>query len=153
MDVAIFMGMQATGKSSFYVSRFVTTHLRLNMDMLRTRHRESLLLRALIESKTSFVVDNTNPTRESRRNYIEACKVAQYRIVGYYFRSSLKDAMARNAKRKGKARISDSGLRATHAKLELPSLDEGFDALYYVAQSDVSGPGAGFDILEWDDEV
>ncbi len=62
----MFIGVQATGKSSFYAARFGETHLRLNMDMLNTRHRESILLKAFIDSKTSFVVDNTNPTREGR---------------------------------------------------------------------------------------
>lgn len=66
MDAVIFIGIQATGKSSFYAERFLSTHLRLNMDMLKTRHRESILLKAYIESKSSFVVDNTNPTKEVR---------------------------------------------------------------------------------------
>ncbi len=68
MEAIIFIGVQATGKSSFYVQRFLDTHLRLNMDMLKTRHRESVLLRAFIEDKASFVVDNTNPTRKDREN-------------------------------------------------------------------------------------
>ena len=40
--------------------RFFRTHVRLSLDMLRTRHRERLLFQAYLEAKQSFVIDNTN---------------------------------------------------------------------------------------------
>ena len=61
MEALIFVGLQASGKSTFYKERFFTTHLRINLDMLRTRHRERLLIGACLEAKQPFVVDNTNP--------------------------------------------------------------------------------------------
>ena len=64
MEAVIFIGMQATGKSSFYLARFFHSHIRINLDMLKTRHREGLLLRACLEMQQPFVVDNTNPTGE-----------------------------------------------------------------------------------------
>ncbi len=149
VEAVVFIGVQATGKSSFYVERFLNTHLRLNMDMLKTRHREGILLRAFIEGKVPFVVDNTNPTREERARYISPCRGAQFKIVGFYFSSSLADAMRRNAARAGKRRIPDAGVRGTYARLELPSWDEGFDELHYVTLNDEGG----FVVEEWKDEV
>ena len=149
METIIFIGVQATGKSLFYVERFIETHLRLNLDMLKTRHRESILLKALIEGKASFVVDNTNPTREERERYIGPAKEAGYHIVGYYFSSSLADAMRRNAQREGKSRIPDAGVRGTYSRLQLPEWSEGFDELRYV-KLDESG---SFVVEEWNDEV
>ena len=34
--------------------------------MLKTRHRESILIAACIEAKQPFVIDNTNPTPKER---------------------------------------------------------------------------------------
>ncbi|WP_197529108.1 ATP-binding protein [Aeoliella mucimassa] len=41
MEVVVFIGLQASGKSTFYKQRFVDTHMRLNLDMLRTRYRDA----------------------------------------------------------------------------------------------------------------
>ena len=149
MDVIIFIGIQATGKSAFYQQRFADTHIRLNLDMLKTRHREKILLRACLEAKQPFVVDNTNVTRESRAEYISLAKASRFRVIGYYFKSALQSAIERNDRRGGKARIPARGIVATHRKLELPSYDEGFDRLFYVE----IGDGGAFIVKEWIDEV
>lgn len=49
MKLVIFIGIQATGKSSFYKDRFYRTHVRVNYDMLNTRHRENLIFKACID--------------------------------------------------------------------------------------------------------
>lgn len=41
MEAVILCGIQASGKSAFYSERFFHTHVRINLDMLRTRRRES----------------------------------------------------------------------------------------------------------------
>ena len=63
MEAIVFIGIQGTGKSSFYQERFFHTHVRLNSDMLKTKHRLRLLLQACLEAKQPFVLDNTNVTR------------------------------------------------------------------------------------------
>ncbi len=116
--------------------------------MLRTRHRESVLLAACLEAKQSFVIDNTNPTREERAKYIEAARAAGFRVVGYYFSARLADALERNAARPDAVRVPGAGVKATSAKLELPTRAEGLDELYFVRV----GPG-GYAVEEWRDEV
>ncbi|MDR1620992.1 MAG: ATP-binding protein [Synergistaceae bacterium] len=132
MEAIIFIGIQATGKSEFYKRRFFKTHVRINMDMFRTRHREDILFRACIEAKQPFVVDNTNVTASERRKYIELARSAGFKVVGYYFKSVIKDALALNEKRPGEERIPVAGVAGTYKKLELPKYEEGFDMLYYV---------------------
>ena len=44
------------------------------MDTLHTRNKENLLLQECVECGRSFVVDNTNPTKEDRQKYIRAAK-------------------------------------------------------------------------------
>src|SRR5436309_3089721 len=67
VEAVILVGLQGAGKSSFYRERLFATHLRLSLDMLRTRHRERRLLQACVETGLRFVVDNTNPTRAERQ--------------------------------------------------------------------------------------
>jgi predicted kinase len=148
MELILFCGIQATGKTSFYRERFSDTHLRLNFDMLKTRHRESLLVAACLESKTPFVIDNTNPSRADRARYIEPAKTARFTIHGYFFESKIADALERNATRSGKAHVLELGIRGTFKKLELPSLAEGFDTLHFVRMSNNQ-----FTVEEWKNEV
>jgi len=149
VEAVIFVGIQASGKSSFYRERFFYSHLRINLDMLRTRYRERILLRACLEAKQPFVVDNTNPSIEERARYIEIARSGGFRLVGYYFRSSPKEALTRNARRTGKARIPEKGILGTHKRLRVPRLEEGFDELYYVR---IDGTGH-FVVEEWSDEL
>ena len=139
----IFIGIQASGKSTFYSMHF-EDYVYINLDTLKKRSREKTLLTKCIENGDSFVVDNTNPTRLDRKRYFDALEGEDYEIHGYYFKSSIEECLRRNAKRQGRAQIPEYGVRATYAKLELPSYDEGFDELYYVALGD-----DGYTIDEW----
>ncbi len=149
MQAIIFIGIQASGKSTFYQRHFFNTHIRINLDMFKTRHREQILLSACLEAKQPFVVDNTNATRAARAGYISAAKAAGFSVVGYYFQSKLREAISRNEQRTGKALIPVKGIMATHKKLELPQFDEGFDRLYYVE----IGVAGEFVVKEWQDEI
>ena len=82
MEMVLFIGIQATGKSAFYLEKFYRTHVRINGDMLKTRHREKLLISACFEGKTPFVVDKMNLTRADRAAYISLAKAAGFRISG-----------------------------------------------------------------------
>ena len=117
--------------------------------MLKTRNRECILRKACLEAKQPFVVDNTNLTREARAEFIAQTKAAGFSVTGYYFQSSLAAAIERNKLRTGKAQIPLKGLLAAHRKLEVPSLDEGFDQLWYVQISD----DGQFVVEEWNDEI
>lgn len=149
MEAVIFMGIQGSGKSTFYRERFADTHVRINLDMLRTRHRERRLFETCLETGQSLVVDNTNPARADRARYILKAREAEFRVVGYHFQSRVADAIARNASRPQGRRVPEKGIRGAHARLELPARDEGFDELYYVK---FDGRG-GFAVEEWRDEV
>lgn len=146
MEAVLFIGLQGTGKSSFYQERFFATHVRISLDLLRTRHRESLFMAACLESDQPFVIDNTNPTREQRCKYIAAAKSAGYSVAGFYFSSKVADCLLRNKQRNN--RVPDVAIFSTAKSLELPSFDEGFDQLKYVRMVE-----SGFVVEEWLDEV
>lgn len=147
MEAVIFTGLQASGKSSFYKEQFFATHLRINLDMLKTRHREQLLLQACLAMKQRFVVDNTNPTFRERAGYILSSRAAGFQVVGYYFDESLQACLHRNERRTGKACIPAKGIIGTYRKLVLPQLAEGFDALFLVHLDEASGH---FRVEAWD---
>jgi predicted kinase len=130
MEMVLFIGVQAAGKSTFYKQRFYDTHLRINLDMLRTRNREDILMHACFFAKQPFVVDNTNPRKSDRQRYIPDAREAHFKVVGYFFETPIEDALARNAAREKK--IPESAVRATFEKIEPPSLAEGFDELFEV---------------------
>ncbi|MGN7170040.1 AAA family ATPase [Paenibacillus cellulositrophicus] len=132
MECVIFIGIQASGKSTFYKERFFATHMRINLDMLRTRHRENVFLEASVRTMQSFVVDNTNPTVEDRKKYIDFVKKHHYKVIGYYFEPDYELSQERNNKREGKEKVPEIGIISTLKKLQRPSYSEGFNELYIV---------------------
>ncbi len=146
MEAVVFIGLQASGKSSFYTERFFSTHVRISLDLLRTRNRERQFLTACLETQQPFVIDNTNPSRDDRVKYIAVAKKAKYAVVGYYFRSKVDECLGRNQNRTEP--VPEVGILSTAKKLQLPRIDEGFDSLRYVRLTD-----SGFVVEEWSDEV
>ena len=48
MQLIIFSGVQVSGKSSFYLLNVHHSHLRINLEMLKTRHRENIIYEAFL---------------------------------------------------------------------------------------------------------
>ncbi len=145
MEAVIFIGIPGSGKSTFYKERFFDTHVRINLDMLRTRRREDLLLDACIRAQQSFVVDNTNILARERAKYIALARPAGYEVTGYYFQSRLQDALRCNQQRAGRAVIPVKGVLAKFHALQRPRFSEGFDRLFYVS---INADGS-FEVAQW----
>lgn len=132
MEAVILIGIQGSGKSTFFKERFFDTHVRVNLDMLKTRRRERLLIEACLTARQPFVIDKMNLTREKRKAYIEQAKAVGFRVVGYFLRSDIEECKQRNRRRPPDQVIPLPGVLRAHKTLEPPSPDEGFDALYRV---------------------
>jgi predicted kinase len=132
MQAIIFTGIQGSGKTTFYAERFLKTHVRISLDMLKTRNKERQFVQLCLATGQKFVVDNTNPTLAERKKYLEAAKEARFEVIGYFFSTTVAGAIERNSQRTGKDFVSPIGIRATYKKLQPPTPDEGFDALYEV---------------------
>lgn len=132
MEVVLLVGIPASGKSSFYQRRFSATHVRINRDMLRSKARERSLFQWCIDHCQSCVIDDTNTTREVRAEWIGPTLAAGYPVTCYFMQSRILECLERNRGRTGDACIPDAGVRDHHARLELPSLDEGLGALRFV---------------------
>ncbi|PQO41169.1 kinase [Blastopirellula marina] len=148
MEAILFIGLPASGKSSFYKERFFNTHLRISLDLLKTRNRERQILNACLATDQRVVIDNTSPTRQQRGTLIEAIRAARvrYQIVGYYFQSQVNDCLRRNLERA--ERVPDVAIYSAAKQLELPTWEEGFDQLFYVRMHE-----GKFVVEEWRDEI
>jgi predicted kinase len=131
MEAVIFTGIQGSGKTTFYRECFFDTHVRISLDLLRTRERESILLAACLAARQPFVVDNTNVLASERARYVERAKAAGFRLACYFFRTELRPAIARNQLRKPK-HVPVPALVRAFKRLEPPSRAEGFDELFAV---------------------
>lgn len=148
-ELVIFIGVPASGKSTFYAARFFATHVRINLDMLRTRTREKIILDACLAAKQNLVIDNTNITKDDRASYIQLAKKAGFSVTGYYFQSVLKDCLARSEQRTGKQKIHPFGIIFKHKHLQLPTPDEGFEKLFYIEMA----PEQSFLVKDWQAET
>src|SRR4051812_26801044 len=110
MEAVILMGIQGSGKSTFYRERFFDTHVRVSLDLLNTRRREESFLQTCLSTQQRLVVDNTNPLAADRDRYIKPAKAAGFRVIGYFFDVEVRDALRRNAQRSGRAVIPVPGV-------------------------------------------
>ena len=135
MRAVVLFGIQGSGKSTFCRERFYATHVRLSLDLLRTRHREDVLLHACLAVQQPFVVDNTNPTAAGRGRYLRLARAAGFeRVELYHVDATVDDALRRNAGRPGE--VPELAIRGTFAKLQVPTAAEGFDQLVRVTIGD-----------------
>jgi predicted kinase len=153
VELAIFVGLQASGKSSFFHTRFEATHAHVSKDLFRNNknpnRRQQQLIEAALQAGGSVVVDNTNPTVQERRALILLGREHGARIVGYYFDAPVRECLDRNRQRMGKARVPDVALYAAAKKLVRPSYSEGFDEIYRVR---VTGTST-FEVHAWTDKA
>lgn len=149
MELVLFIGLQGSGKSSFYRERFADSHVLVSKDLWpRARRRDARQQRLIADALAagrSVVVDNTNPTPEIRAPLIALGKAHGARVMGYAFESRLEDCLARNARREGRAQVPEVALYATRKVLRWPSPTEGFDALHFVRFT----PEGTFDVTDW----
>ncbi len=152
MDMALLIGLQASGKSTFCLDRLSSTHEVISKDRFpnarNAQARQMRMVQEALAAGRSMVIDNTNASRESRRALIEAARARQVKVVGYYFESKVVECIERNRSRLGRSRVPDVALYSTIKALEPPSYSEGFDELFHVK----IGPERRFVVSAWIDE-
>ena len=135
-EVVILIGLQASGKTTFFRREFASTHVHLSKDLFpnakRRQARQLRMLGEALEDGRPVVVDNTNPSPEDWAPLIEVARRHGARVKGYWFPPDFVGSQERNALRKGKTRVPDVGLYATLKRLRRPGAEDGFDELYSV---------------------
>lgn len=149
MELVIFIGLQASGKSTFFRTHFATTHEHVSKDLMRNNknraRRQAQLIEAALQAGRSVVVDNTNPTLEDRASLIQLGKTYGAQIIGYYFESHVSSCRKRNQQRVGKDQVPNVAIYSTIKKLVRPTYVEGFHQLFYVSIANQSA----FEVRPW----
>jgi len=139
MELIIFIGLQGSGKTTYYREHFAATHVHVSKDLMpNVRNRDAQQMMQIDEALRggrSVVVDNTNPTKESRAPLIAAARKHGARAVAVYFDPHIPTILMRNEQREGRARVPKVAIFATKKKLVVPSLEEGFDEVRVVELS------------------
>ncbi|EPD92365.1 AAA family ATPase [Streptomyces albus] len=134
---AVLVGLQASGKSTFYRRHLAHDHVLVSKDRFprSARHkqrRQMRLLGEVLAAGRSVAVDNTNPSPREWEPLIACGHAHGATVTAYWFPPDLAGSLERNAAREGRTRVPEVGLRATFRQLRRPRRDDGFDAVLEV---------------------
>ncbi len=134
MELAVLIGLQASGKSTFVRSYFADSCVAISKDAWpnarRRQQRQMRLLDEALAAGRDVVVDNTNPGPAAWHPLIEAGHRHGARVVAYWFAPDLARSLARNAARHKP--VPDVGVFTTAALLRRPYYADGFDDICQV---------------------
>jgi predicted kinase len=124
------VGLQGSGKSTLVGLLLAADHVVISKDHWpNARHREQRQLRVaeehLLEGR-SVVVDNTNASVERRAGLVALAHRLGVPVRAVFVQTPLEVCEQRNARRMGRSRVPDVGLRATAEILVPPTVAEGF---------------------------
>ncbi|MFH8798248.1 AAA family ATPase [Streptomyces sp. NPDC017936] len=134
LDVAVLVGLQASGKSTFYRQRLTASHVLVSKDLFprgarRKQDRQMRLVEEALASGRSVAIDNTNPTPQEWGPLVAAGHAHGAHVTAYWFPPDLEGSLRRNAARQGRDRVPDVGVRATARRLRRPGRADGFDSV------------------------
>src|SRR2546421_10193198 len=103
MELIVLIGLQGSGKTTFYRTHFAATHEHVSKDVLRNTknpsRRQAQLIDEALRAGRSVVVDNTIPTVAERAALINLGREYGVQIIGYYFASQAHRSLERNRQR------------------------------------------------------
>ncbi|WP_249400092.1 AAA family ATPase [Streptomyces argyrophylli] len=133
-DVAVLVGLQAAGKSTFYAQCLAGRYALVGKDLFArgARNRQGRQMRLVAEhlaAGRAVAVDNTNPSPREWGPLVEAAHAHGATVTAYWFPPDVTGSLRRNAAREGRDRVPDVGVLATAKRLRRPSPRDGFDAV------------------------
>jgi predicted kinase len=136
LEVAILIGLPASGKTSFFHARLSATHQHVSKDLMpnvRDRSaRQAQLIEKALAAGQSVAVDNVNVSAADRAAIIAIARRFGARTVGYVFEATTREAVGRNRGRPQGVRVPDVAIFVAAKRYAAPAREEGFDELWRV---------------------
>lgn len=134
-DLIIMVGYPASGKSSF--SKMLNMkygYVIINQDTLKTKAKCLKETEANMKKHNSIVIDNTNPSKSVRKQYIDLGKKYGYNIRIIYINCSKELAMHRNYFRmlQQDRFIPNIAYNIFNSKFEYPTKEENVDEILVI---------------------
>src|SRR5882672_6726889 len=126
LEAVILVGLQGSGKTTYYNQNFSSTHVHISKDVQKTADRENALFSESLRKGQSLVVDDTNISRASRAGFVIAAKAVGYRVIACHFNVPVRTAIGRNNHRSDKKPVPVPALLRLAKKFEPPTREEGF---------------------------
>jgi predicted kinase len=158
LELVILVGIQASGKTTFYRRHMQGRYLHVSLDNwrgkgnVRGKEHEAILagLRAAAEGgqELGVVVDNTNITAAARKRYFDYAREfagrtgLALRVLAYFFDADLQACLKRNEQRPAEVPagtpyyVPAAAIRRFHSQLEPPTHQEGFAEVFRVRIAD-----------------
>lgn len=90
-----------------------------------------MVIQALLQGK-NVVIDNTSVTAEIRKPLIDLGHQFGADVIAYHFATTIKECIARNAQRTGRAKVPNVAIYTMAKKFQEPTIAEGFDDIIVI---------------------
>ena len=131
-ECVILIGLPGAGKTTFARERY-PSYDHISKDTLprsgNKQAKQDAALRRSLTARRSVIVDNTNVTPAERAAVIAIARELDARVVGYYIEATTREAVARNERRTGRAKVPKVAIFTCAKRLVPPVLEEGFDEI------------------------
>lgn len=143
-EIVVLVGPPSCGKSTF-CSKYFPEHVRINMDTLKTKAKCIKAAKEALQSGKSIIVDNTNSTVETRKEYLnmrtimsnpfKKDQIITTKCIFFnvdkelaHHLNVLRVKMTRNATKK----LPDVSYNVYYKHLVEPNDGEGFDTIFKI---------------------
>mmetsp|Transcript_31790 Transcript_31790/g.43625 ORF Transcript_31790/g.43625 Transcript_31790/m.43625 type:complete len:961 (+) Transcript_31790:2-2884(+) len=136
LEMVIFVGPPGSGKSTYFKQHFSDSYERVNRDTLKTMPKCMARARELLKAGRCVVIDNTNPSIESRKVFINIAREFSIPVRAVHIDTPFEVAQARNQSRadKGEAPLVPKIAYSSFKKsFQQPSKKEGFSEVTRVS--------------------
>ena len=96
---------------------------------------ETVIIHHHLERHERVIIDNTCINRESRKKYLQEARARKLAIGCVFIDVPVSELLERNRKRTESERVPERILSMLHAKMELPSTEEGFDLVKIIRET------------------